>query len=220
MNLAPYIDHTFLKPNGTAADIEKLCAEAREHSFAAVCVNPCFVKFAHSLLDGSSVKTCTVIGFPLGQNTTHLKLAEAMEAISNGADELDFVINISLLKGDPDECEHELRVLALASRNAATQSGREITTKLIIECCYLTEDEKRRACELAKAAGFDFVKTSTGFGSGGATAEDVKLMRSVVGGEMGVKAAGGVRTREDALKMIDAGASRIGTSNGVAIVAG
>lgn len=217
MKLAKYIDHTFLKPNGTAKDIEKLCEEAKAHSFASVCVNPCFVKLAHSLVEGSGVKTCTVIGFPLGQNTSHVKLAEAMAAISDGADELDFVINISLLKGAVEECERELRMLSLACKNAARQFERTIVTKLIIECCYLTDEEKRRACELAKAAAFDFVKTSTGFGSGGATVEDVRLMRSVVGSEMGIKAAGGIKTYEDAVRMIEAGTTRIGTSNGVAI---
>ncbi len=212
--LAGRIDHTFLKPDGDADAIRKLCREAKKHGFASVCVNPCEVGLAAKLLKRSRVAVCTVIGFPLGQNAFSAKRAEALDAIAHGATELDFVVNVRLLKHDPDACAAELEGLVAACRAAADG----LVLKLIIECCYLTRTEKIRACKLAKKAGFDFVKTSTGFGTGGATVADVKLMRATVGPGMGVKASGGVRTREDALAMLAAGASRLGTSAGVEIV--
>jgi deoxyribose-phosphate aldolase len=214
MDLAKYIDHTFLKPDGDADAIRRLCREAKKHGFASVCVNPCEVGLAARLLRGSRVAVCTVVGFPLGQNTFSIKRAEALDAVAHGAAELDFVINVRLLKHDPDACAAELDGLVAACREA--RDG--LVLKLIIECCYLTDSEKRLACRLAKKAGFDFVKTSTGFGPGGATARDVKLMRRAVGPKMGVKAAGSIRTREDALAMIAAGATRLGCSAGVQIV--
>lgn len=214
MDLAKYIDHTFLKPDGDADAIRRLCREAKKYGFASVCVNPCEVGLAARLLKGSRVAVCTVVGFPLGQNTFSIKRAEALDAVAHGTTELDFVINVRLLKHDPDACAAELDGLVAACREA--RDG--LVLKLIIECCFLTDAEKRLACRLAKKAGFDFVKTSTGFGPGGATARDVKLMRRAVGPKMGVKAAGGIRTREDALAMIAAGATRLGCSAGVQIV--
>ena len=216
MDLAKFIDHTFLRPDGDADAIRRLCREAKKYGFASVCVNPCEVGLAARLLKGSRVAVCTVVGFPLGQNTYSIKRAEALDAIAHGATELDFVINVRLLKHDPDACAAELDGLVAACREA--RDG--LVLKLIIECCFLTDAEKRLACRLAKKAGFDFVKTSTGFGSGGATVKDVKLMRRAVGPKMGVKAAGGIRTREDALAMIAAGATRIGCSAGVQILQG
>ena len=213
-DLAKYIDHTFLKPDGEADAVRRLCREAKKHGFASVCVNPCEVGVAAKLLKGSGVAVCTVVGFPLGQNTFSIKRAEALDAVAHGATELDFVVNVRLLKHDPDACAAELDGLVAACREAADG----LVLKLIIECCYLTDAEKRLACRLAKKAGFDFVQTSTGFGPGGATVRDVKLMRKAVGPKMGVKAAGGIRTREDALAMIAAGATRLGCSAGVSIV--
>jgi len=212
-NLARYIDHTFLNPCGAAGSVAKLCREAKKHSFCSVCVNPAFVSQAKRLLKNSDVKVCTVVGFPLGQNTTAVKIAEALDAIEDGADELDFVINQRYLKFDPELCQKELDDLV-----HFTSSSRKIVRKLIIECCNLTKEEKVCACRMAKKAGFDFVKTSTGFGEGGATVEDVRLIRKTVGKKMGVKASGGIRTRQDALKMIEAGATRLGCSCGVQIV--
>ena len=214
MNLAKYIDHTFLKPDGPADAIRRLCREAKKFGFASVCVNPCEVAQAARLLRGSGVAVCTVVGFPLGQNTYAVKRAEALDAIAHGADELDFVINVRLLKHAPEACAAELDGLVETCR--AARAG--LVLKLIIECCCLTDAEKRLACRLAKKAGFDFVKTSTGFGAGGATVRDVRLMRRAVGPKMGVKAAGGIRTREDALAMVEAGATRLGCSAGAAIV--
>ena len=211
MNISKYIDHTFLKPAGEKDAVRKLCREAKKAKFASVCVNPCEVALAAKLLKGSTVKVCTVIGFPLGANTTEVKLFEALEALRAGATELDFVINQRLLKYEPKACEKELRVLA----DVCKSNRKGIVLKLILECCNLTKAEIVRGCKLAKTAGFDFVKTSTGFASGGATVEDVRLMRKTVGPKMGVKAAGGIRDRETALKMIKAGATRIGTSAGL-----
>ena len=214
MDLAKYIDHTFLKPNGSPNDIAKLCREAKRYGFASVCVHSSEVARCRRLLKGSGVKVCTVIGFPLGAADINAKVAEAMFAIDDGADELDLVVNLKTLKHDLKRLDFDLLLFNLAVR----RSRADVVTKLIIECCYLTDKEKVAACKAAKAAGFDFVKTSTGFGPGGATVEDVRLMRKAVGRKMGVKAAGGIRTREAALAMIKAGATRIGTSNGVAIV--
>ena len=219
MNLAKYIDHTFLKPNGSPKDIAKLCREAKKYGFASVCVHPCEVKRCAKLLKGTDVAVCTVIGFPLGQNTPTTILYEALEAIESGAKELDFVINVNELKvasakGDAGELQKRWCFIIEAVKGLRA----DVVTKLIIECCYLTDEEKVVACKLAKAAGFDFVKTSTGFGTGGATVADVKLMRKTVGKKMGVKAAGGIRTKADAEAMIAAGATRLGCSAGVAIV--
>lgn len=219
MNLAKYIDHTFLKPNGTPADIAKLCREARKHGFASVCVHPCEVARCAKLLKGTDVAVCTVIGFPLGQNTPTTILYEAMEAVEAGATELDFVVNVNELKcGVRKSAVDELAKRWGLIVEAVKGLRADTVTKLIIECCYLTDEEKVAACKMAKKAGFDFVKTSTGFGPGGATAADVRLMRKAVGRKMGVKAAGGIRTKADAEAMIAAGATRLGCSAGVAIV--
>ena len=214
MDLAQLIDHTFLKPAGDKDAVRKLCREAKKMKCASVCVNPCEVGYAAKALKGTDVKVCTVIGFPLGQNTVPVKCFEAIDALSNGASELDFVINQRLLKYDPAACMTELDLLVAASRRAKPDA----TLKLILECCNLTKDEIALGCRLAKKAGFDFVKTSTGFGSGGATVEDVKLMRRTVGRKMGVKAAGGIRDRDTALAMVAAGATRLGTSAGKALL--
>ena len=214
MNIAKFIDHTFLKPAGEKNAVRRLCREAKAAGFASVCVNPCEVVLAAKLLKGSTVRVCTVIGFPLGANTTEVKVFEALEALRAGATELDFVVNQRLLKYEPKACEKELRILA-----DACKSDREgIVLKLILECCNLTKAEIVRGCKLAKKAGFDFVKTSTGFAAGGATVEDVELMRKTVGPKMGVKAAGGIRDRETALAMIEAGATRIGASAGMKLL--
>ena len=213
MKLNKYIDHTYLKAMGGKEVIEKLCAEAREYDFKSVCVNPCNVALAKKLLEGSDVLVCTVIGFPLGQNTTATKLFETKEAIENGAREIDMVINVAKLKDqDYDYVKNEIKVLKDACGS--------LTLKVIIETCYLTKDEIRKVSELALEAGADFVKTSTGFGTGGALVEDVAIMKSVVGNKAYVKASGGVKTHADAMKMIEAGADRIGTSNGIDIMKG
>ena len=215
MNLAKYIDHTLLKQVATEADIAKLCAEANEHSFASVCVNPCRVPCAAAALANSDVKVCCVTGFPLGATPKSVKLAETRWCLENGAEEIDTVMNIGEAKaGNWSYIEEELRQIAnLAHENNAI-------LKVIFENCLLEKDEIKVACETAIRAGGDFVKTSTGFAEGGATVEDVKLMSETVAGVCGVKAAGGVRNAEDARIMIDAGATRIGTSAGVVIVAG
>ena len=213
--LAALIDHTFLKAAGSPDAVDVLCAEAREYAFACAMVNPAEVAKAASLLDGSSVRVGTVVGFPLGQNTVRTKCAEAIEMVEAGALDIDYVLNIRDLRSKPpEEVLEDLTLLNLAPKKVCD----DVVTKLIIECCYLTDDEKVLACRLAKKAGFDFVKTSTGFGTGGATPEDVALMRKTVGKTMGVKAAGGIRTLEDAMKMIEAGANRIGCSAGVSIL--
>jgi deoxyribose-phosphate aldolase len=209
--LAAYIDHTLLRADATAADIEKLCGEAREYSFCCVCVNGSRVRDACRLLEGSSVKVASVAGFPLGAMSTAAKCFEIQSAIDDGAREIDVVLNVGRLKERDDEYVlHELRDIVRAAGGQ--------TVKVIMECCLLTNDEKVRACRLAMDSGAQFVKTSTGFGSGGATIEDVALMRKIVGPKFGIKAAGGIRDAKTALAMIDAGAARIGTSAGVAIV--
>lgn len=211
MELNKYIDHTLLKAFATEDDIRKLCNEAIEYDFASVCVNPCHVKFASQLLGLSDVKVCTVIGFPLGANSSEVKAFEAKKAIEDGAEEVDMVINVGKAKqGDWDFVRDDIRKVREAAKDKLL--------KVIVETCYLTDEEIFKACIMAKEAEADFVKTSTGFGTGGATAEHVKLMRDAVGEQMGVKASGGVRTKEDAMKMIDAGATRIGTSNGKDII--
>ncbi|EWG09809.1 deoxyribose-phosphate aldolase [Cytobacillus firmus] len=213
-NVAKMIDHTLLKADATKDQIEKICAEAKEYNFASVCVNPAWVKLSSNLLNGTEVKVCTVIGFPLGASTPETKAFETKNAIENGATEVDMVINIGALKsGDNELVERDIRAVVDAAKGKAL-------TKVIIETCLLTEEEKVRACELSVKAGADFVKTSTGFSTGGATAEDISLMRKTVGPDIGVKASGGVRSAEDAQKMIDAGATRIGASSGAAIVNG
>lgn len=211
---ATYIDHTLLKADAKKAEIMELCQEAKQYSFASVCVNPTWVKTAASALEGSPVKVCTVIGFPLGASTSAVKAFETTNAIENGAGEIDMVINIGALCGGDDALvKQDIEAVVQAAKGKAI-------VKVIIETALLTDQEKRKACELSILAGADFVKTSTGFSTGGATEEDIKLMRAVVGPETGVKASGGVRSFEDMKKMIDAGATRIGASSGVQIMQG
>ncbi|MFJ5621438.1 deoxyribose-phosphate aldolase [Peribacillus loiseleuriae] len=213
-NVANLIDHTLLKADATKAQIKQLCEEAREHHFASVCVNPTWVAYASELLAGSDAVVCTVIGFPLGANTPETKAFETKNAIENGANEVDMVINIGALKDQDDELvERDIRAVVESSKGKAL-------SKVIIETSLLTEEEKIRACELAVKAGADYVKTSTGFSTGGATPEDIALMRKTVGPTIGVKASGGVRNTEDAVKVIEAGATRLGASAGIAIVNG
>lgn len=207
------IDHTLLKPDATRGEIEKLCAEARDYQFATVCVNPTWVHLAADLLAGSPVGVCSVVGFPLGATTPDVKGYETRRAIFDGAREIDMVINVGALKsGDYRTVECDIEAVVGPCRDGG------VLSKVIIEAAYLTGEEKIKACTLAKAAGADYVKTSTGFGPGGATAADVALMRRIVGAEMGVKAAGGVRDLASARAMIEAGATRIGASAGVRIV--
>lgn len=215
MDLAKYIDHTLLKPEATAEQIDLLCDEAREYNFASVCINPTWVKRAATNLRGTSVVTCTVIGFPLGANTTAIKAMEARRALREGAREIDMVLNVGALKSGEYETVKE--DIAQVSEAAHEVGG---LCKVILETALLTDEEKVIASSLAREAKADFVKTSTGFGSGGATVYDVALMRETVGPDMGVKASGGVRTLEDVEDMIAAGASRIGASAGVQIVSG
>ncbi|MDF2682820.1 MAG: deoC [Brevibacillus sp.] len=211
MTLATYIDHTLLKPEATKEQIMKLCVEAREYGFASVCINPAFVELAASMLKNSNVKVCTVVGFPLGANATVLKVEETRQAVRDGAEEIDVVINIGALKaGDAKFVEDELRAVVEAAEGKLV--------KVIIEACLLTRKEKILACQLSEKVGAHFVKTSTGFSTGGAKEEDVALMRVVVGERLGVKASGGVRDLATAQKMIQAGASRIGSSNSTVIV--
>ncbi len=211
--LAGMIDHTLLKADATRADIDKLCAEARKFRFASVCVNPANVARAAEMLRGSGVKVCTVIGFPLGACTSVAKAMESRDAIANGADELDMVINVGALKAGDD-------ALVYSDILAVREATRARLLKVIIETAYLTKAEKVRACRLSKKAGADFVKTSTGFASGGATVEDVALMRATVGPKTGVKASGGIRNAETAAAMVKAGANRLGVSASIAIVTG
>lgn len=214
MNLAKYIDHTILKPETTQKQVEAVCEEAKDNGFFSVCVNPCHVSLVKKQLEGSDVKVCSVISFPLGANRPDVKAFEAKMAIEDGADEIDMVINIGALKeGRYDYVLEDIKAVVEACRGKAL-------LKVIIEACLLTDEEKVKACELSKEAGADFVKTSTGFSTGGATAEDIALMRRTVGPDLGVKASGAVRDYETAKKMIEAGASRIGASASVAIVTG
>ncbi|HEY3310083.1 MAG TPA: deoxyribose-phosphate aldolase [Anaerolineales bacterium] len=210
--LAGWIDHTNLKPDATAAQITKLCEEAREHLFATVCVNPAYVPLAAKQLQGSGVEVCSVVGFPLGATFPELKASETRQVIATGATEVDMVINIGALKS----ADFQLVLQDISA--VVTVATAKARVKVILEMCYLDQREKIIGCLLAKQAGADFVKTSTGFGAGGATVEDVSLMRRVVGNEMGVKAAGGIRTWPDALRMITAGANRLGASAGVLIL--
>lgn len=211
--LAHMIDHTILKPDATQDQIAQLCYEARKYRFASVCVNPANVKLCAELLKGSDVLVCAVVGFPLGATSTEAKVFETQQAIRDGATEVDMVINVGALKSR----DYELVERDIASIARACHAGNAIL-KVIIEAALLTDEEKVIACQLCKVAGADFVKTSTGFGPGGATVEDVALMRRVVGPTMGVKAAGGIRTYDDAQKMIAAGASRIGASASIKII--
>lgn len=213
-NIAKYIDHTLLRADATAPEIEKLCDEARTHGFASVCVNPYWVSLCSRALAGSGVEVCTVIGFPLGATSLAAKTAEAAQAMADGAGELDLVMNQGLFRTDGAESFRELSLFVKFCRNIR----KKVILKLILECCNLTKKEIAAASAAAKKAGFDFVKTSTGFGKGGATVPDVKLMRKSVGAKTGVKAAGGIRDRKTALAMLRAGADRLGCSCGVALV--
>lgn len=207
-----YFDHTILKADATEAQVAKICKEALENDFASVCVNQYYTKFAAEQLKGSDVKVCTVVGFPLGMSDTRVKAFETKAAIEDGAEEVDMVINVGALKdGKYDYVRNDIKTLK-------DVCGKEVLLKVIIETCLLTDEEKVKACELAKEAGADYVKTSTGFSTGGAKAEDVALMRKTVGEELGVKASGGIHTAEEAQAMIDAGASRLGTSATLAII--
>ena len=212
-SIAALIDHTLLKAEATAADIRKLCAEARQYGFASVCVNPYWVSLAAGELAGSAVKACTVIGFPLGASATDVKSFEAGLAMSEGAQEIDMVLNVGALRGgDHDAVRDDIAAVVETARMGGA------IVKVILETALLTEEQKIAACLLAKQAGADFVKTSTGFSTAGATAEDVALMRRTVGPEMGVKASGGIRTLDDLRKMVGAGATRVGASASVSIV--
>ncbi|SDZ05789.1 deoxyribose-phosphate aldolase [Proteiniborus ethanoligenes] len=213
-NLASMIDHTILKPEITKEMVKKVCEEAREYKFASVCVNPYYVNFVKSQLEGSGVKVTSVIGFPLGSTNKEVKAFEAKNAIENGADELDMVINVGALKDkEYDIVREDIKAVVEAAKGRAL-------VKVIIETCLLTDEEKEIACKLAVEAGADYVKTSTGFNTGGATKEDIILMRESVGPQIGVKASGGIRDSEKAKEMIEAGATRIGASSSVEIVEG
>lgn len=208
-----YFDHTLLKPDASESDIIKLCSEAAEYGFASVCVNSCHVPLAYRILKGSNVKTASVAGFPLGAMSTQAKAAEVSGALEDGADEIDMVINIGLAKdGRFDLLQDEISLLARLCHS------KDALLKVILETCLLTDDEIINACLAAEAAEADFVKTSTGFSTGGATAEAVRLMKRTVGSRMQIKASGGIRTLDDAMKMIDAGADRLGCSASVAII--
>ncbi|WP_456278234.1 deoxyribose-phosphate aldolase [Bacillus sp. AK128] len=213
-DVAKMIDHTLLKADARKEEIEKICEEAKEYKFASVCVNPTWVKTSASLLKGTEVKVCTVIGFPLGATTSETKEFETKNAIENGATEIDMVINVGALKDGQDQLvKQDIQAVVEAAKDQAL-------VKVIIETALLTDEEKVRACELSVQAGADFVKTSTGFSTGGATLEDITLMRKTVGPSIGVKASGGIRDAKAAFAMIEAGATRIGASSGIAIVKG
>ena len=214
-NVAGMIDHTLLKPEATPDEIKKLCMEAKDYSFASVCINPCYVSLCSELLRGTGVKVCTVIGFPLGSTTTEVKQYETEQSIENGANEVDMVINVGQLKqGNYDYVEKDVKAVVSTARR------HNVLSKVIFETALLTDEEKVRAALICKKAGADFVKTSTGFSRGGATVGDVALMKYVVGSAIGVKAAGGIRSKEDAEAMIASGADRIGASASVKIVSG
>ncbi len=218
-DMAKMIDHTILSANTTVEEVKKKCEEAKEYKFASVCVNPSFVPLVSELLKETSVKVCTVIGFPLGASTQEVKAFETKNAIRNGAQEIDMVANIGAIKsGAFDIVYEDIKAVVDATKIAGVT--KDVLTKVIIETCYLTDEEKVKVCELAKEAKADFVKTSTGFGTDGATTEDVSLMRKTVGRSIGVKASGGIRNFDDALDMLDAGANRIGASSGIDIVDG
>ena len=211
--LAKMMDHTILKATATPAQVEQICREALEIGAASVCINPCNIEQARRLLDGSGVRVCTVIGFPLGANTPEVKAFETQDAIRRGAEEVDMVINVgALLAGDDETVYRDIKAVVDAAAGTLT--------KVIIETCYLSDDQKKTACELAMRAGADFVKTSTGFGTGGATPHDVALMRGVAGSKLQVKASGGIRTYEDAAAVVEAGADRLGVSASLTILQG
>ncbi len=212
MDINQYIDHTLLKADATEEQVKKLCQEAREYKFASVCVNPCHTELVKEELKGSDVRTCIVVGFPLGANMPEVKAFEAMKAVEKGASEIDMVMNIGALK------EGDLSLVRRDVRSLVQTVGEWATVKVIIECCLLTDDEKKKACEIAVGSGAHYVKTSTGFSSGGARVEDVRLMKETVGDKAKIKAAGGIRTLSQALAMIEAGADRIGASAGVSIM--
>ncbi len=212
MDINQYIDHTLLKADATEEQVKKLCQEAREYKFASVCVNPCHTELVKEELKGSDVRTCIVVGFPLGANMPEVKAFEAMKAVEKGASEIDMVMNIGALK------EGDLSLVRRDVRSLVQTVGEWATVKVIIECCLLTDDEKKKACEIAVESGAHYVKTSTGFSSGGATVEDVRLMKETVGDKAKIKAAGGIRTLGQVLAMIEAGADRIGASAGVSIM--
>ncbi|MFT4245417.1 MAG: deoxyribose-phosphate aldolase [Micrococcaceae bacterium] len=215
MKLNSYIDHTLLKPNASKAQIIELCDGAKEYEFASVCVNPVWVKTAAKELEGSKVLTCTVIGFPLGATSTESKVCETKQAIKDGADEVDMVIDMAVaIAGEKDKLTTDIKAVADTAHEG------DAILKVIIETSMLNDEQKVLACEAAKEAGADFVKTSTGFNGGGATVEDIKLMRKTVGPDVGVKASGGVRSKADADALIEAGATRLGASAGVEIVSG
>lgn len=211
MNLAKFIDHTILKPNATQEDVKKICQEAKEYGFASVCVNQYYTKFVKEQLATSEVKVCTVVGFPLGAVSSEIKAFETTKAIEDGADEIDMVINIGALKDEKYD-------YVLNDIKAVVEAAKPALVKVILETCLLTDKEKVKACQLSLEAGANFVKTSTGFSTGGATVSDIKLMRETVGSEVGVKASGAVRDYETAIAVIEAGANRIGASAGIAIV--
>lgn len=211
MKLNKTIDHTILNADATKEAVIKVIDEAKKYEFASVCLEPCWVSLAAELLKDSPVKVCTVIGFPLGANTKTVKAFEAKDAVDNGADEVDMVLNIGALKSGDE-------AMVLEDMKAVREAAKDAVVKVILETCLLTDDEKKKACALAKEAGLDFVKTSTGFSTAGATVEDVKLMREAVGDTMGVKASGGIRDTKTAEAMIAAGASRIGASKSIAII--
>lgn len=213
MQLASMIDHTLLKADVSPQEIKKICHEAQQYQFASVCVNPMYVPLASRILKQSDVKVCTVVGFPLGATTTAIKVSEALDAIGKGADEIDMVMPIGLLRANMlEECRYDIEQAVLASHSQGA------LVKVILEICYLTDDEIKIISEICLEAGADFIKTSTGFGTSGATIERVKLMKSLCGNIMKVKASGGIRTYDDALNMIEAGADRLGTSNSIAIM--
>ena len=211
MNYNNLMDHTILKPDASIEDIKRICKEAKDYNFMSVCVNPAFIDLCKNELNGSDVKVCTVIGFPLGATLPQAKALETREAVFEGADEIDMVINITMLKAHEDDYVYN-------EIEKVRRSCMGKVLKVIIETCLLTDEEKVRACLLAKKAGADFVKTSTGFSTGGATVHDIELMRKTVGPDMGVKASGGIRTHDDLVKMVEAGATRIGTSSGPKII--
>lgn len=215
--LAKYIDHTLLKPTATFSDIDKLCADAKKYGFFSVCVNSCFVNYAVKKLSQSDVKVITTVGFPLGSMSTESKVFEAAKAIKDGASEIDMVINLGYLKsGDFFEVTKDIREVV----EGVKEINQEAKVKVILEMGYLDPNEKVSACKLARDGGADFVKTSTGFGAGGATVEDVKMMKKLVGKDMGIKASGGIRDFATAIAMIEAGATRIGASSGISILEG
>lgn len=214
LNLNQYIDHTLLKPDATLSMIKKLCQEAKDYQFKAVCINPYYVKTVVALLKDTNIQICTVVGFPLGANTTAIKVQEALNAIKDGASEIDVVINLGALK----DANKNLVLQDLLAVRAACPPP--IILKVIIECCLLTNEEKITACQLVTKVQADFIKTSTGFASGGAMINDIKLLKKHIGSNIAIKASGGIKNQNDAVAMIKAGATRIGTSNGIAIVGG